>query len=108
MCSTSRRGESRMPPSEIPADESRKEQCEQDLADFLDNAPVGLLWLAADGTILRTNRALLDLLAWSRAEQVGHRIGEFFADCEACDLMLQRFQKGDELRNYVIRLRSRD
>src|SRR5207253_5909563 len=103
-----RRGESRMPPSEITADLSREHQFEQDLAEFLDNAPVGMLWLAEDGSILRANRFQLELLGCCHAELVGHHLARFCADREACDELLKCVRRGDELRSYAIRLRSSD
>ena len=42
--------------------EERLRRSEQQLADFFENATVGLHWVGPDGTILRANRAELDLL----------------------------------------------
>ena len=38
---------------------------EQELSDFFENASVGLHWVGPDGTILRVNRAELDLLGYA-------------------------------------------
>jgi PAS domain S-box-containing protein len=53
---------------------------EQELADFFENATVGLHWVGPDGTILRVNQAELDLLGYTREEYIGHHIAEFHAD----------------------------
>jgi PAS domain-containing protein len=46
--------------------EERLRRSEQQLADFFENATVGLHWVGPDGTILRTNRAELHLLGYER------------------------------------------
>jgi len=38
------------------------QRSEQELADFFDNAAMGLHWVGPDGIILRVNQAELDLL----------------------------------------------
>ena len=50
---------------------------EQQLSNFFNEAPVGLAWLSASGTILRTNRAQLELLGCSAG---GHMLGHFFTE----------------------------
>ncbi len=53
---------------------------EHHLSNFFNQAPIGLVWLSASGTILRANQAQLDLLG-CRAENVpGHSFNEFIAD----------------------------
>ena len=44
---------------------------EQELADFFDNAALGLHWVGPDGIILRVNQAELTLLGYTRDEYVG-------------------------------------
>jgi PAS domain S-box-containing protein len=53
---------------------------ERELADFIENASVGLHWVGADGTILWANQAEMDLLGYTREEYVGRKITEFHAD----------------------------
>jgi len=81
---------------------------EHQLADFFDNAAVGLHWVGPDGTILRANRAELELLGYSAEEYIGHHIAAFHADESViCDI-LSRLQKGEELRDYEARLKCKD
>jgi PAS domain S-box-containing protein len=81
---------------------------EQELADFFENATVGLHWVGADGTILRANQAELEMLGYRREEYVGRPIADFHADENViCDL-LQRLTAGERLVDYPARLRCRD
>ncbi len=58
---------------------------ERELAEFFENANVGLHWVGPDGIILRANQAELDLLGYSREEYVGRHIAEFHADRPVID-----------------------
>jgi PAS domain S-box-containing protein len=81
---------------------------EQELADFFENASVGLHWVGPDGTILRVNRAELELLGYSREEYLGHPIAEFHVDKEVIADILRRLAAGEVLRDREARLRSKD
>ncbi|MBI3805038.1 MAG: MEDS domain-containing protein [Nitrospirae bacterium] len=81
---------------------------EQTLADFFENAAVGLHWIGPDGMILRANRAELDLLGYQREEYVGRHISEFHADVEVANDLLQRLSQGETLRHYEARFRCKD
>ena len=88
--------------------EEQLHQSERELADFFDNATVGLHWVGPDGTILKANQSELDMLGYSRAEYVGHPITDFHADQEViCDI-LQRLKAGQELHEYPARLSCKD
>ncbi|MDP2054183.1 MAG: PAS domain S-box protein, partial [Acidobacteriota bacterium] len=81
---------------------------EQELADFFENATIGLHWVAADGTILRANRAELDLLGYAVDEYVGHHIAEFHVDREVIDDILRRLRAGERVRDREARMRCKD
>lgn len=81
---------------------------EQELTDFVENGPVGLHWVAADGTILWANRAELDLLGYSKEEYVGRHIAEFHADDNVIKDILERLTRGEVLQGYEARLRRKD
>src|ERR1700682_1793164 len=88
--------------------EAALRRSERELDDFFENATVGLHWVGPDGTILRANRAELDMLGYSREEYVGRPIAEFHADEEViCDI-LKRLQAGEKLNEYPARLRCKD
>lgn len=78
------------------------------LADFFDNAPVALHCVGPDGTILRANRAALDLLGYTPGEYIGLHIAEFHADQDMIEDVLQRLTRGETLRNHEARLRCKD
>jgi PAS domain S-box-containing protein len=81
---------------------------EQELADFFENATVGLHWVGPDGTILRANRAELDMLGYRREEYVGRPIADFHADEDTiCDI-LKRLKAGEKLDEYPARLRCKN
>ena len=88
--------------------EEQVRQSERELADFFENATVGLHWVGSDGIILRANRAELALLGYSREEYVGRPIADFHADeATICDI-LTRLQAGEELHEYPARLKCKD
>ncbi len=81
---------------------------ERELADFFDNATVGLHWVGPDGVILRANRAELSLLGYSADEYIGHPIAEFHADRGVIEDIQRRLWAGEYLRDYEARLRCKD
>ena len=88
--------------------EGQLRQSEQELADFFENASVGLHWVGPDGIILRVNQAELDMLGYRREEYVGRPIAEFHADEKViCDI-LERLQAGEKLSEYPARLKCKD
>ena len=88
--------------------EEELQRNERNLADFFENANVGLHWVGSDGIILRANKAELELLGFARNEYVGRSITEFHDDSDAiCDI-LARLKSGEHLDNYPARLRCKD
>lgn len=78
-----------------------------DFEDFFENAAVALHIVASDGTILRANRAELDLLGYSAQEYVGHNIREFHADAAAIDDILNRLSRQENVRHCRARAKYR-
>ena len=66
---------------------------EQNLADFFENAAVGLHLLDERGVIQRVNQTELKLLGYTADEYVGHHIGEFHADRSAAEDLLNRLRR---------------
>lgn len=81
---------------------------ELELADFFDNAPIGLHWVGPDGTILRVNQSGLDMLGYAHDEFVGRNIADFHSDSEEVQDMLNRLAAGEVLEDYEARLRCKD
>src|SRR2546427_761305 len=64
-------------------DDPERRVQELERADCFENAPVGLRWTAADGTILGANQTELDTLGYQRDEYVGRNIAQFYVDPQA-------------------------
>ncbi|TPI32414.1 PAS domain S-box protein [Mesorhizobium sp. B3-2-1] len=96
------------------ADEKSRERQASDFVvtsefeDFFENAAVPLHLVANDGTILRANRAELDMLGYTADEYVGRSIRDFHADPAAIDEILSRLSRREDLQNYRARLRAKD
>jgi PAS domain-containing protein len=60
-------------------------QSPTDFEDSFEPAPIGLLWVSPEGTVVRINQAALDLLGRRRDECVGLRVAEFHADPDVSD-----------------------
>ncbi len=88
--------------------ESKLRQSENELADFFENASIGLHWASENGTILRANRAELEMLGYSREEYVGKNISDFHIDQQVVEEMFARLRAGAVLRDYEARLRCKD
>jgi PAS domain S-box-containing protein len=81
---------------------------EAQLADFFENAPVGLHWLAPDGMVLRANRAELTMLGYDAADYVGHDVREFHVDPYVIEEFLARLARGETLEAREARVRCKD
>jgi PAS domain S-box-containing protein len=81
---------------------------ERELAEFFENANVGLHWVGPDGIILRANQAELDLLGYSREEYVGRHIAEFHVDQPEIDKILDCLLRAENLHEYPARMRCKD
>ncbi len=94
--------------AERKASEEKLRQSEQELADFFDQATVGLHWVGSDGIILRANQAELNLLGYTRNEYIGRAIADFHADRPVIEDILRKLSGGEELHDYPARLRCKD
>ncbi|HET7850054.1 MAG TPA: PAS domain S-box protein [Pseudolabrys sp.] len=84
------------------------QQHHKDLEDFFNDAAVGLHLVGPDGTILRANKAQLDLLGYDASEYIGRNITEFHADEPVIADILRRLKKGQRLDKCPARLRAKD
>jgi PAS domain S-box-containing protein len=88
--------------------EATLRQSQQDLIDFVENAIVGLHWVAGDGTIIWANQAELDLLGYTREEYIGHSITEFHVDRATIEDILDRLLNNRPVQEYGADLRCKD
>lgn len=79
-----------------------------ELADFFENATVGLHWLGADGRILWVNDAELAILGYARDEVVGRPMADFHVERAAVEEILARLFAGETLRDVEVALRRKD
>jgi PAS domain S-box-containing protein len=80
----------------------------QELIDFVEKAPIGMHWVAADGRILWANQAELDLLGYTREEYIGHFIAEFHVEQTVIEDILYRLTSNETLQGYEAQLRCKD
>jgi two-component system, cell cycle sensor histidine kinase and response regulator CckA len=81
---------------------------ELELSDFFENASVGIHWLSADGTIIRSNRAEHEMLGYEPPELLGRNAVDCYADPDAARDILRRLTDGETLNDYPARLRCKD
>jgi PAS domain S-box-containing protein len=79
-----------------------------ELEDFFENGTVGLHLVAADGTIIKANKADFEPLGYTAQEYVGRSITEFHADAPVIADILARLSRGERLDKYRARLRAKD
>lgn len=73
---------------------------EYELRDLLDNAPVAMHWVAADGVVIWANRTELALLGYAPSEYIGKHIGAFHLDPARVDDMLSRLARDETVRDF--------
>jgi PAS domain S-box-containing protein len=81
---------------------------QEELRDFVENAPVGLHWVGPDGTILWANQAELEMLGYGPEEYIGRHISDFHAPPDVIEDILHRLRAGETLRQHEARLRCKD
>jgi PAS domain S-box-containing protein len=79
-----------------------------DFEDLFENGAVALHLVAQDGTILKANRAELELVGYDSHEYVGQHIARFHDDQEAIADILARLNRGEKIDKHPARLRAKD
>jgi PAS domain S-box-containing protein len=87
-------------------DEGKKKSLE--LADFVENAAVGLHWVDENGIIIWANRAELDMLGYTAGEYIGHHISEFHAHGDKIKDILKKLSGNETLSAYETELVCKD
>jgi PAS domain S-box-containing protein len=88
--------------------EQELRQSEQELADFFSESPLGLLWVAPEGNILRVNQAELELLGRASDEVLGRQIAEFHVEPEVALDVLERVARKETVQNHRARVRDKN
>lgn len=88
--------------------EAELRKSRDEFEDFFENAVAAMHLVGADGTILRANKAELELLGYAPDEYVGRHIAEFHFDRITIDEILMRLARGEALDKYPARLRAKD
>ena len=81
---------------------------EYNLSIFFNQAPIGLVWLSAGGTILRANLAQLDLLGYPAKEYLGQSFLKFCGDASQGLELLRRLAAKETVRNFPMTRRRKD
>lgn len=88
--------------------ESRLRSTEQEISDFFENATIGLHIVGHDGTILKANKAELQLLGYQPEEYIGRPMSDFHVDDATINDILERLGSGQCISEYPARLRCKD
>lgn len=81
---------------------------EHHLANFFNQAPIGLVWLSSGGTILRANLAQLDLLGYATADYLGHAFTKFCGEPSQGLELLKRLAAKETVSNFPMTRRRQD
>ncbi len=81
---------------------------EHELQDLFNEASVGLVMLAFDGTILRANHAFFDLLERAPEQVIGQTLGEFHPDPATVEGMIAQLAARQTFHNIATELLVRD
>jgi PAS domain S-box-containing protein len=81
---------------------------EHNLTNFFNRAPIGLVWLSADGTILRANQSHLDILGYPAEDYMGHSFAEFCVDPSQGRELLEQLAAKKMVRNFRMARRCKD
>ncbi len=88
--------------------EADLDRMRRDLADFVENASIGLHWVDGAGVIKWANRAELEMLGYAGSDYIGHHVGEFHAHQAVAEDILRRLSSNEELHDYPAQLLCKD
>ena len=78
------------------------------LSNFFHQAPIGLVWLSANGTILRANQAQLDMIGCLAADYEGQSFSRFCMEPAQGHGLLERLAAKETVRNWRLTQRRKD
>ena len=85
-------------------EKSTARQCASNF-DFFNDAPIGLVWLSANGTILRANAAQLALLGCRGDDYLGHSFSEFIVEPARGYALLKSLAARETVRDFSLPMR---
>ena len=80
-------------------------QSQQELADFFEHSPMGLLWVEPNGRISKLNRAQQELFGYRNKDVLGRCVTEFFQETNH---VTDRVANGEIVRDQRAKLRQKD
>jgi hypothetical protein len=86
----------------------RLRESEEELRDLFENGIVALHWADEEGTILKVNRAELEMLGYHEHEYVGRNLADFYVDPAAIAEVFHRLKSGERVQNYEAGVRCKD
>lgn len=99
--------------SELELEVSERTRAEQELLrnqkivnDFLQNAPLGIAWVRADGSISRSNQVLQEIFECDRSTLDGAPIDSFFENPETVKELFGRLKRDETVSALEARIRS--
>lgn len=87
------------------AENALRQQQEQ-LAEFFESAPLGLIRVDSEGTILEANRAQLETYGYEKEAYVGSNIADYAVDPEAIAEALAKLVSGESLSDFEAKFRT--
>jgi two-component system sensor histidine kinase VicK len=80
----------------------------EELNDFIENAAIPLQWVDVSGIIVWANKAVLDLLGYTKDEYLNKHISNFHADKKVIEDILHRLINKETLKNYQSQLKAKN
>lgn len=98
--------------SDIKLAEKRLKESESNFRELYEEAPYAYLSISADGTILRCNKAALNLLGYSQDELKNMKVFDLYANTPnglpLSKKIFKRFLNGEEIKNNELQMKKRD
>jgi PAS domain S-box-containing protein len=88
--------------------EEELRKSEANLAEFFENAPTGIAWLAQDGQVVRANSAFQSLLGYTKEPLAGKNISQLSADAKQMQTLLEGLAGRDALHEEPAVLQRKD